>query len=214
MNRQSGAPMEVPRRARLSRPPARRGRGLCLDPDAAHGARRARRDPRASRSAASASSRPMSAAASGPKARLYPEEIILAALALRARPSGALDRGPQRASADRARIPATIITRSPPMPTGRARSSASMPRSSSMPAPTGCGRKGPTRKPTWRRAPCRAPIRSRTTAPAPTRSRPTRRRSAPIAGSAGPAPASRSSGRSTRSRARSAAIRSRCASRT
>ena len=36
----------MPRRARLSRPPARRGRGLCLDPDAAHDARRARRNPR------------------------------------------------------------------------------------------------------------------------------------------------------------------------
>ena len=37
----------VPRRARLPRPPARRSRGLRLDPDAAHDARRARRNPRA-----------------------------------------------------------------------------------------------------------------------------------------------------------------------
>ena len=41
----------------------------------------------------------------GPKARLYPEEIILAALALEARSSGALDRGPHRASADHGAYP-------------------------------------------------------------------------------------------------------------
>ena len=41
----------------------------------------------------------------GPKARLYPEEIILAALGARTRPPGALDRGPQRASADRRAYP-------------------------------------------------------------------------------------------------------------
>ena len=38
-----GCAARRPRRARLSRLPARRGRGLCLDPDAAHLARRIRR---------------------------------------------------------------------------------------------------------------------------------------------------------------------------
>ena len=54
----------------------------------------------------------------GPKARLYPEEIILAALALAARSSGALDRGPQRASADRGAYPR------PPLQADRLRRSA------------------------------------------------------------------------------------------
>src|SRR5260370_94562 len=85
-----------------------------------------------------------------------------------------------------------------------------MPRSSSMPAPMACGPRAPTRKPTWPGAPCPALMRSRTTGRAPIPSRPTRRRSAPIAASAGRAPASRSSGRSTRSPARSGATRARC----
>ena len=98
-----------PRRARLSRPPARRGRGLRLDPDAAHDARRARRDPRA-RGA------PHPRRRARCRRRVWAEGPALSGgdhprrAGAGTRPPGALDRGPQRASADRARIPATIIT--------------------------------------------------------------------------------------------------------
>jgi len=45
--------------------------------------------------------------------------------------------------------PATTTTRSPPMPTEAAAFSVSMPRSSSMPAPMGCGSRGRITKPAW-----------------------------------------------------------------
>ena len=203
-----------PRGARLSRPSARRGRGLRLDPDAAHDARRAW--PRSSgieerriRVVA-----PDVGGGFGPKARLYPEEIILAALALEARPSGALDRGPQRASADRRAYPR------PPLPGHRlCRPARHAPRHR-------CRDHRRCRR-LWAVAaralpgsqhggaqPAGAVHDRATTGRGPTPSRPTRRRSVPIAGSAAPAPALRSSGRSTRSPARSGATRSRCASRT
>ena len=167
MNRQSGSPMECRGGARLSRPPARRGRGLRLDPDAAHDARRARRDPRASRSAGSGSSRPMSAAASGPRRG-----------SIRKRSSSPrwrceLDH-PVRWIEDRNEH--LLTARAYPRPSlqghrlcrpAAAGSSASIARSPSMPAPMACGRRAPTRKPTWRRAPCPGPTRSRITAPAP-----------------------------------------------
>ena len=104
MNRQSGAAARRPRRACLSRPPARRGRGLRLDADAAHvrvalgeilGIERAahpRRRPRCRRRL-----RAQGAALPGGD---HPRRI-----GARTRSSGALDRGPQRASADRGPYP-------------------------------------------------------------------------------------------------------------
>ena len=90
----------VPRRARLSRPSARRGRGLRLDPDAAHDARRARRNPRdrgalhpGRRARCRRRLRAQGAAVSGGD---HPHRAGAGT-----RPSGALDRGPQRTSADR-----------------------------------------------------------------------------------------------------------------
>ena len=150
----------------------------------------------------------------GPKARLYPEEIVLAALALE------LDH-PVRWIEDRNEHLLTAAhTPRPSLPGHRlCRPAGPYPRHRLRDHRRcrrlwACGRKARIRKPTWRRAACRGPIRSRTTAPAPPPSRPTRRRSVRIAASAAPAPALRSSARSTRSPARSAAIRSRCASRT
>ena len=98
----------------------------------------------------------------GPKARLYPEEIILAALALE------LDH-PVRWIEDRnehlltARIPATTIT-STAYADGRGKILGIDTEIIVDAGAYGCGRKGLTRKPTWRRAPCPAPTRSRTTA--------------------------------------------------
>ena len=98
----------------------------------------------------------------GPKARLYPEEIILAALALE------LDFPVRWIEDRREHLLTAAHTRDhhyqvTAYADRQGRFSASMPRSSSTPAPTGCGRKDPIRKPTWRRGPCRDRTRSRIT---------------------------------------------------
>ena len=84
----------------------------------------------------------------GPKARLYPEEIILAALALE------LDH-PVRWIEDRSEHLLTCAHsrdhhyRVTAYGDRQGHLSASIARSSSMPAPMACGRKAPIRKPTW-----------------------------------------------------------------
>ena len=81
----------------------------------------------------------------------------------RARSPGALGRGPRRAFADLGAYPRPPLQGHRLCRPRRGGFSGSTPRSSSTPAPMGCGRKGPTRKRRWRRATCPARTRSRTT---------------------------------------------------
>jgi hypothetical protein len=79
----------------------------------------------------------------GPKARLYPEEIVLAASA-RAGSPGALDRGAQRTSADQRSHPRSSLSGNGLCRPAGQDSSASIARSPLMPGPMVCGRKAPT----------------------------------------------------------------------
>ena len=166
-------------------------RGLHLDADAAHRALRPRRVPRPRRGRRSASSRPMSAAASATRASCCPRRSALALARAQARRAAALDRGPARAPDRQRQLPRAPLRphrlRRRRRPAAR-RSTARRP---SIPAPT-----RPIRsRPAWRRRrsarSCRASTTSRTIAAAPTRSPPTSRRSCPTAASRAPACASR-----------------------
>ena len=103
-----------------------------------------------SRSAASELSRPTSAADLGPRLGSIPEEIILAALALELdHPVRWIeDRNEHLLTCAHARDHHYRVTAYADRQ-GHI-SSASIARSSSMPAPMACGRKAPIRKPTWR----------------------------------------------------------------
>jgi carbon-monoxide dehydrogenase large subunit len=149
----------------------------------------------------------------GPKARLYPEEIILAALALKLdspvrwvedRTEHLLASAHSRdhhyqvtAYADRhgkiLGVDAEIIVDA---------------------GAYGMWPRGPYSETTWQQGACRGRTRSRITGPAAARWRPTRHRSDPTAESAAPAHALPSSGPLTRSRARLGATRLRYAQKT
>ena len=212
MNRQSGAPLETPRRCSpIATTVSTRSSSM---PRPRRRTRSAWRSPRSSisKSAASASSRPMSAAGLGRRRASIPEEIILAALALE------LDH-PVRWIEDRnEHLLTTAHTRDHHYKVtayadrqGRilgvdAEIIVDARRLWVVAAGTLPGSQH------GRRAPCRAPTRSRITGRRPIRWRRTRRRSAPIAGSAAPAPVLRSSGLIDESRAGGRPrARSRCA---
>ena len=99
MHRQSGASARRPRRARLSRPPARRGRGLRLDADAAYRARCLGRDSRR-RTASHPRRRTRCRRRFRAKGAALPGRDHPRRIGARTRSSGALGRGPRRASPD------------------------------------------------------------------------------------------------------------------
>ena len=97
----------------------------------------------------------------GGKNRLLPEEIAVCAIALEAQSSGALDRGPARASARLRALPRSSLRSRHQRREKTAPSSASKATSISMPAPMRCGRPAPSWKPAWRRQSARALSRAR-----------------------------------------------------
>ena len=183
----------VPRCAGVSRPPARRGRGLCLDPDAAHHARRARRNPR-DRGTPHQGCRARCRRwlwAQGPAVSRGDHPGRAGA---GTRPSGAVDRGSQRTSADlrafaRPSLPGHGVCRSAGSgPRRRLRDHRRCRRLWHVAARSLSGSQHGSALFS------RAPTRSRIFARGPGPSRPTRRRSARIAASAVLVPALRSSG--------------------
>ena len=99
-----GRAARMPWRARLSRLSPRRGRGLCLDPDAAYRARRIGRDPR-SRGALHPRRRARCRRRVRAQGPALPGRNHPCGIGIGARSPGALDRGPQRASADHRAYP-------------------------------------------------------------------------------------------------------------
>ena len=154
MNRQSGAPMEG--RAVLAYRDHRLDEIVVYaSTQTPHTVRR--RDRRGARPRAAPHLRvvaPDVGGGFGPKARLYPGGDHPGGAGARARPSGALDRGPQRAPADLRPYPRSPLQGDRLRRRSAGKSSASTPRSSSMPAPMASGRRARTRRPTWRRVPC------------------------------------------------------------
>ena len=119
------APMHVAAggqgRRRVLGPPDRTAGDLDRDPDAAHRAHRACPSASAWTQARIRVIAPDVGGGFGYKGILLAEEVCLGWLAMRMRPSGALDRGPARASDRRRQLPRAPLPRSPPMPTATAR---------------------------------------------------------------------------------------------